>query len=120
MKKPPISSIENHHISIGYFAAQTGLSIRALRLYDEVGLLKPVVVVKHNKYRYYKFEQIAVAQQIKTYRENELPLEEIKLILNHPLSAKQRLEQHLERLRQRLTQHQTMIGQLEQMLHQTR
>jgi DNA-binding transcriptional MerR regulator len=112
--------MENQHISIGYFATQTGLSIRALRLYDEVGLLKPAVVVKHNKYRYYKYDQIAVAQQIKTYRENELPLEEIKLILNYPLSAKERLEKHLERLRQRLTQHQTMIGQLEQMLHQTR
>ena len=112
--------MENQHISIGYFAALTGLSIRALRLYDEVGLLKPAVVVKHNKYRYYQYDQIAVAQQIKTYREHELPIEEIKLILSHPPSAKERLEQHLERLRQRLSQHQTIIGQLEQMLLQTR
>ena len=120
MKKQHISFIEKHHISIGYFAAQTGLSIRALRLYDEVGLLKPAVVVKHNKYRYYKPDQIAIAQQIKTYRENELPLEEIKQILNHPLSATQHLEQHLERLRQRLTQQQMIIGQLEQILAKTR
>ena len=112
--------MENQHISIGYFAALTGLSIRALRLYDEVGLLKPAIVVKHNKYRYYQYDQIAVAQQIKTYREHELPIEEIKLILSHPPSAKERLEQHLERLRQRLSQHQTIIGQLEQMLLQTR
>jgi DNA-binding transcriptional MerR regulator len=112
--------MEEQHISIGYFASQTGLSIRALRLYDEVGLLKPAVVVKHNKYRYYKIEQIPIALEIKTYRDNDVPLEEIKQILNHPPSAKERLEQHLERLRQRLIQHQMMIGQLEQMLHQTR
>ncbi len=108
------------HISIGYFSSQTGLSVRALRLYDEVGLLKPAFVVEHNKYRYYQFEQIELAKQIKTYRENDLPLEQIKHILEQPESTQQTLEQHLERLRERLIQQQTLIGQVERLLTQTR
>lgn len=108
------------HISIGYFSSQTGLSVRALRLYDEVGLLKPAFVVEHNKYRYYQSEQIELAKQIKTYRENDLPLEQIKHILEQPESTQQTLEQHLERLRERLIQQQTLIGQVERLLTQTR
>jgi DNA-binding transcriptional MerR regulator len=110
--------MEKQHISIGYFAAQTGLSIRALRLYDHVGLLKPAVVVRHNKYRYYQSEQISIAQQIKTYRDSDLPLEEIKQILENPMTTQTRLEEHLGRLRQRLLAHQEMIQKLEQIVLQ--
>jgi DNA-binding transcriptional MerR regulator len=113
------ASMTSRNYSIGYFSRHTGLSIRALRLYDELGILKPAVVISHNKYRYYTPEQITVAEQIRTYRENELPLEEIKQILEHPPRTTETLQTHLERLKQRLTQHQTMIGQLEQMLSQT-
>ncbi len=112
--------MNKQHISIGFFSSQTGLSVRALRLYDEVGLLKPAVVMHHNKYRYYKPEQILVAKKIKTYRENELPLEDIRQILENPPQASQTLTMHLERLRQRQVQQQIMIGQLEQMLDETR
>lgn len=112
--------MNTQHISIGYFSSKTGLSIRALRLYDEVGLLKPALVASHNKYRYYQPEQIELAKQIKAYRENEVPLGEIKLILDNPPTAKEKLAMHLERLRSRLLQQQSMIGQVEQLLAQTR
>ncbi len=98
----------------------TGLSVRALRLYDEVGLLKPAQIESHNKYRYYEQKQIAIAQRIKMFRECELSLEDIRNILEQPKNSRTIFEQHLVRLHQRLEQHKTMIGQLEQLITETR
>jgi DNA-binding transcriptional MerR regulator len=106
-------------ISIGYFSAQTGLSVRALRLYDEVGLLKPATVTKHNNYRYYHGEQLEVAQQIRFYRQYDLPLDDIKVILKNPRQTKKTLREHLERLEQEVSKQQSLIGQLQQLLEKS-
>jgi DNA-binding transcriptional MerR regulator len=104
---------------IGAFSKQTGLSIRALHLYDHMGLLKPATIAKHNKYRYYEPEQLVTAQKIKTYRKTNLALELIKEIIENPLIAKTTLTTHLETLRQKLVTDQMMIMQLEQLIMQT-
>lgn len=104
--------MSQNQVSIGFFAAQTGLSVRALRLYDQVGLLKPAVVTKHNKYRYYQPEQIARAKQIKRYREYDLPLEDIKIILEQPQQTRAILQNHLERLELEVAKQQHLIGQI--------
>jgi MerR family transcriptional regulator, thiopeptide resistance regulator len=103
-------------VSIGHFSAQTGLSVRALRLYDQVGLLKPALVTTHNHYRYYQPEQIKIAQQIKLYRQYDLPLEDIKTILENPRQTQKTLQNHLERLQQGVAKQQSLIGQLENFL----
>jgi DNA-binding transcriptional MerR regulator len=103
-------------ISIGFFAAQTGLSVRALRLYDEVGLLKPATVTKHNHYRYYQPEQIKIAQQIKLYRQYDVSLEDIKTILENPHQTQITLQNHLKRLQQGVAKQQSLIGELELLL----
>jgi MerR family transcriptional regulator, thiopeptide resistance regulator len=105
--------------SIGSFSLQSGLSVRALRLYDEVGLLKPATVAKHNKYRYYQTEQLHLAQQIKFYRQYELPLDDIKIILENPRQAKATLRSHLKRLQNELDKQQALIGQLQQLLEKS-
>jgi DNA-binding transcriptional MerR regulator len=105
--------------SIGYFSAQSGLSVRALRLYDEVGLLKPATVTKHNHYRYYRPEQLHIAQQIKLYRQYEVSLEDIKTMLENPSRTKETLQNHLERLQQTLCKQQNMIGQLEVLIQKS-
>jgi len=55
----------------------SGISIRTLRWYDEVGLLKPSYYGS-NGYRYYEKEQILKLQQILFYRELDLHLDDIK------------------------------------------
>ena len=45
-------------IRIGDFSKLSRVSIKALRLYDEMGLLKPVEVDRFTGYRYYEFDQL--------------------------------------------------------------
>jgi PPM family protein phosphatase len=41
-------------MTIGAFARQSRLSLKALRLYDELGLLRPAAVDDSTAYRYYR------------------------------------------------------------------
>jgi DNA-binding transcriptional MerR regulator len=110
-------SFMSQHISIGRFSVLSGLSIRALRLYDELGLLKPSLVMQHNQYRYYAPAQLELAQNIKRYRNLDLPLEQIRLIVQNPQVAQVILQEHLLHLRQALVNQQNMIQELESLLN---
>jgi DNA-binding transcriptional MerR regulator len=68
-------------LSIGRFADATGLTVKALRHYDEIGLLVPARVDPHNGYRYYVAAQIEEAVTIRRLRALELPLDEIRGLL---------------------------------------
>ncbi|MFB9991550.1 MerR family transcriptional regulator [Deinococcus oregonensis] len=81
-------------IPIGRFSEMTGLSIRALRLYEERGLLAPAVVDPRTGYRFYHWHQRAVAERIHSLRELELPLELISHCLHGELDVCAALEQH--------------------------
>lgn len=61
----------------------TGVSIRTLRYYDEIGLLKPTQLTDAG-YRLYDNEAIGRLQQIMFYRELEIPLVDIKDIMENP------------------------------------
>jgi MerR family transcriptional regulator, thiopeptide resistance regulator len=61
-------------------AAMSGVSVRALHFYDEVGLLKPAYVGA-NGYRFYEEAQLLTLQQILFYRELGFELKQIKRIL---------------------------------------
>lgn len=68
-------------MTIGEFAAVTWLSPKALRLYDERGLLSPDSVDPVTGYRKYRPEQIATARLITMLRRIEMPLEAIGALL---------------------------------------
>ncbi|MBI3900114.1 MAG: MerR family transcriptional regulator [Gammaproteobacteria bacterium] len=68
-------------LSIGEFAAATQLSPKALRLYDEQGLLRPAAVETSNGYRYYRDDQIALGRLIRTLRDMELPLADVAAVV---------------------------------------
>lgn len=51
-------------MTIGAFARQTRLSLKALRLYDELRLLPPASVDDSNGYRYYHAQQVERARLI--------------------------------------------------------
>jgi len=61
----------------------TGVSIRALRFYDEIGLLKPTTLTDAN-YRLYDDDALERLQQILFFRKLEIPLSDIKAIMENP------------------------------------
>ena len=90
-------------------AALSGVSVRTLHFYDEVGLLKPAYHGA-NGYRFYEEPQFLVLQQILFYRELGLELKQIKLILNRPDFDKiAALESHRKVLRKNLNKARRLI-----------
>lgn len=83
----------------------TGVSIRTLRYYDEIGLLKPTELTKAG-YRLYDSKALEKLQEIMFFRELEIPLIDIKKIMDNPsydkeqtlLAQKSLLEQKRNRL----------------------
>jgi DNA-binding transcriptional MerR regulator len=69
-------------MSIGEFARRSRLSPKALRLYDELGLLEPARVDDDSGYRYYTASQLERAQLIAALRQLQIPLAEIKPIVD--------------------------------------
>jgi DNA-binding transcriptional MerR regulator len=69
-------------MSIGRFARRTGLSIGALRHYDETGLLRPARVDPDTGYRYYAEEQLDPARLIAALRDLDVPLALIREVLD--------------------------------------
>lgn len=62
-------------------AEVSGVSVRALHFYDEIGLLKPAYYTE-NGYRYYEEEQLLILQQVLFFRELGIELKKIGSILN--------------------------------------
>jgi DNA-binding transcriptional MerR regulator len=75
-------------LSISEFAALSRLSPKALRRYDEMGLLRPARVDAHNGYRWYAPDQAGRARLIALLRRADLPLARIgSLIDMDPVAA---------------------------------
>ena len=64
-------------IPIGRFARLTGLTVRAVRHYGELGLLEPAYIDPDTGYRYYAPDQVEDAAAIRRLRLLELALDEI-------------------------------------------
>ena len=61
----------------------TGISVRTLHYYDEIGLFKPTLVSEAG-YRLYDDKALEILQQILFFREFYMPLKEIKAVLKNP------------------------------------
>lgn len=68
-------------LTIGEFATATGLTAKALRLYDGLGLLAPAEVDPGNGYRYYEPEQVEQARLVAGLRSAGVPLPRIATII---------------------------------------
>jgi DNA-binding transcriptional MerR regulator len=81
-------------MSIGEFARRSRLSAKALRLYDELGLLPPARVDEDSGYRFYEPGQLEPARLIVALRQLGVPLAEIKSILPlEPVQAAERVRE---------------------------
>ncbi len=93
-------------------ASLAGVTPRSLHYYDEIGLLPPARIAE-NGYRYYDEGSLLRLQQILLYRELDLPLAEIKRILDgEAFDALISLRGHQETLRQRIKRTEKLIASI--------
>lgn len=67
--------------SIGEMQKLTGVSVSALRFYDQMGLIKPSYVDENTGFRYYSYEHFWQIEIIKMCRDMKLPLKDLKGVL---------------------------------------
>jgi DNA-binding transcriptional MerR regulator len=74
---------------IGEFSKMSLVSVRMLRHYDELGLLKPARVDEFTGYRYYSAGQLARLNRLRALRDMGLSLEQIGYLLDNDISPEQ-------------------------------
>ena len=110
----------NDLVPIGRFSKMTRLSVKALRHYDDIGLLRPAEVDAQSGYRYYRLAQANAAEAIRTLRSIDMPLDEIALVItsDEPEIAHKYLEHHRSRLQERLADQERMLAYLERLINE--
>ena len=68
----------------------TGISVRTLHYYDEIGLLRPTAKSEAG-YRLYDDKALEMLQQILFFREFDIPLKEIKAVMENPALEKNQI-----------------------------
>lgn len=98
---------------VGELARRTGLTIRALHHYDEIGLLRPSLHTESG-HRLYTADDLARLQQILSLRQLGLSLGEVRECLDRPgFAPVALLRQHVARLRERIAAEARLCDRLE-------
>lgn len=110
-------------LKIGDFSKLSGVSVQALRHYDEMNLLKPAQVDTFTGYRYYSASQLPRLNRILALKDLGFSLEQIARLLENDLPAQQlrgmlkmkqvELEQVLEEEQERLARVEARLRQIE-------
>lgn len=109
-------------LTIGEFARRCGLTTKALRIYDEIGLLPPAEVDPHNAYRLYRAAQLRPARLIGMLRGAGLCLSDIgkllgALAVDRELAAEQ-LDRHLAESEARHSSRRLLVQHIRAMLRE--
>src|SRR3954451_2340199 len=107
-------------LRISDFARLGNVSAKALRLYDEMGILKPHTVDRWTSYRYYSVDQLSDLNRILALRDLGFSLEQIASLLREglPTSTIQALLEAREaELRAHLSAEQARLGRIRARLH---
>ena len=102
-------------LSIGQFSRITSLTVKALRLYDELGLLAPASVDAETGYRYYRLPQAAEAERIRVLRSLDMGLDEIRIMLaeRDPAARRMRLAAYRAVIEERIAASGRMLQSLD-------
>ena len=79
-------------LRIGEIAAIFGVSVKALRVYEKMGILKPVKVDEKTGYRYYSPDQVKQLDAVLELRELGFSLAEIQTLLGKGVTKEQYME----------------------------
>lgn len=100
-------------MKVGELAKRTGLSVRTLHYYDEIGLLEPSKLTG-SRHRVYGSDELVRLQQIKSLRQLGFSLEEIKACLDEPeFSPRCVIELHVKRIREQVAEQERLVALLE-------
>ena len=100
--------------SIKDIADLAGVTTRTIRYYDEIGLLNPANT-GDNHYRYYDQDSLLRLQQILFFRELDVPLREIELIMSRPdFDLLRAMENHRLAIQGRAQRLQKLLDTLDQ------
>ncbi|WP_040810443.1 MerR family transcriptional regulator [Nocardia concava] len=103
--------------TVGVVARSTGISVRTLHHYDEIGLLRPSSR-DSSGYRLYSDSDLARLQRILFYRELDFGLDAIATMLNDPgCSDEDHLRRQHELLNDRITRDQAMVALIDKELN---
>lgn len=93
-------------LPIGTLSLRCGLSIAALRRYDEAGLMRPVHVDSSTGYRYYSAGQVRTGHLIRLLRSLDVPVATIRELLgaSGPDTALARLDEHWDEVERRVAE----------------
>jgi DNA-binding transcriptional MerR regulator len=81
------NSSNDQLMTVGDFSRRSRLSLKALRLYDEIGILEPATVDVSTGYRYYRDDQVEQARLIGLLRQLGMPLDRIGRVVDLPPAA---------------------------------
>lgn len=105
--------VQSGGMKVGELAKRTGLSVRTLHYYDEIGLLQPSKLTG-SKHRVYGAAELARLQQIKSLRQLGFSLDEIRGCLDTPeFSPRRVLELHIQRVREQIADQERLAALLE-------
>jgi DNA-binding transcriptional MerR regulator len=111
-KMPTRVGVDNA-MKVGDLAKRTGLSVRTLHYYDEIGLLQPRDITSSG-HRVYGAGELARLQRIKSLRQLGFSLDEIRACLDAPeFSAHRVIELHIKRLREQIGEQERLVSVLE-------
>lgn len=102
-------------LPIGMFSRASSLSIKALRAYHEQALLVPASVDPRTGYRAYTVDQLADAAIIVRLRALDVPLEQVRSVLQRrdPAHTAAVLAGHAATMRRRLAETQRIVAELQ-------
>jgi DNA-binding transcriptional MerR regulator len=104
-------------VTIGTFSMLTGLTVVALRHYDDIGLLQPAAVDPQTGYRRYARLQLERAWRIAELRRIDVPLDEIRSFLDADADERAAmLREHRNRLRARERDVEAMVAHTDRLL----
>jgi DNA-binding transcriptional MerR regulator len=100
-------------LKVGELAKRTGLTVRTLHHYDEIGLLKPSLHTDVG-YRLYTTADVARLQQVLSLRQLGFALEEVRACLDRPdFSPLEVIRLHVARLREQIELQRKLCERLE-------
>ena len=100
---------------VGELASRTGMSVRALHHYDEIGLLKPSLRTPSG-HRLYRQPDVERLQQIQSLRLMGIPLEEVKALLDGArISPREIIDLHLTRLHEHIARQNRLAERMEEL-----
>ncbi len=113
--------VDDELLPIGMFSRASLLSIKTLRAYHESGILVPARVDPQTGYRSYTVDQLADAAIVQRLRALDLPLEQVREVLDarDPETTRRVLAEHRREMQLRLEDTERIVAELQSVVAPT-